>query len=435
MRIRLLASTLALFLSFTVDAQTTQIVCSGWTDQQWFIGSQYGSRKIRDCAPNANFLCHGFATAYVENGCTQLSTVSVYKAGPYATGPDDNYLCANIQSGTLDGWRTSGKYVQVCNLQDAILVYYNVEYGGHTAVRDVSNATVKYISKYGKDGPLVVHDLTGTYYNYANMNGANDLSYYAYIGSIVGNRSLIGTSAATFSVAPVPGVTYSWSISYTPRQYAYISGATNQPTVTVQPTHSGPVSLKLTAQSACGVVTQQIIQLSIDTRVCLEGSYTTSSLNTVNLSAANAVPTGPISVSVTCPNANSYTWTRTSGSIGLGANGSQASFTMTSGGSISMTVTAKQNGTMLSSRNLSFYNYGSFAVYPNPTYESIQVDLNPDLDFDMRIESFSNPSKSPAYFRNDAKGHLDLGALDPGEYVLFIALEGKPIHQSRFTRK
>jgi hypothetical protein len=168
---------------------------------------------------------------------------------------------------------------------------------------------------------LVNHTLTGTYYHAENRIQSTP-EFYVFTGPITGNTSIVGTSNQTFSVLQKPGVTYSWFVT---GQNAVISGATNQSTLTVTPTHSGTAVLTLRTSSACsGTYKEQQVTLHIQTNVCLEGTYDyyqSGQLQVRNLQTSNNVPALPINVVVTCPNATSYGWQRTSGTISFWASG------------------------------------------------------------------------------------------------------------------
>jgi hypothetical protein len=111
-------------------------------------------------------------------------------------------------------------------------------------------------------------------------------------------------------------------------------------------------------------------------------------------------------------------------------SGASVSFTMTSGGSISFSVTAKNGSTTLATRNVTFYNFGSFMVYPNPSATSLSVDLNEDLEFGLVLEGLDGSTKREVskYIGGSA---VDISDLKAGDYVLSISFEGKLIHRQR----
>ncbi len=258
------------------------------------------------------------------------------------------YTCPITQGVQGDlTWRNNSKYLKVCNEANADIVYYAVNQPGrHSAVKiGTENNVFRYISKYGNDGPLVNHTLTGSYYHAENQvipNVPNE--YYVYTGAITGNTNIVGTGNRTFSVLNKTGVTYSWFVT---GGNAVTSGPINQSSVTITPTHSGTATLTLRTSSACsGTYKEQQVLLTIQTNVCLEGTYTDANGNK-NLNTTNNMPTGAVTVVVTCPNATTYVWQRTSGSISYYASGPNLSFTMTSGSSVSFNAQAKNGATVL----------------------------------------------------------------------------------------
>ena len=131
-------------------------------------------------------------------------------------------------------------YVPVCSESDANVVFYDITGSGgsgHSAVR--LGTTGKYMSKYGSDGPLVTHNLNGSFYHYYSGGSVNSTNFWTYIGPIVGNASVVGMGNQTYSVLAKPGVKYSLTM-HSGGDKIYISSAFNQNTVTLSPLHSGP---------------------------------------------------------------------------------------------------------------------------------------------------------------------------------------------------
>ncbi len=109
-------------------------------------------------------------------------------------------------------------------------------------------------------------------------------------------------------------------------------------------------------------------------------------------------------------------------------SGPYVTFNMTSGGTISFLVTAKNGSVTLAARNVAFYNFGSFAVYPNPSSGSIRLDLSKDLLFDITIQSLDSALKMEDY---RGGGEINTSMLKPGEYVLSVRYEDKVVDQQR----
>jgi hypothetical protein len=140
---------------------------------------------------------------------------------------------------------------------------------------------------------------------------------------------------------------------------------------------------------------------------------------------------GEVYITVTCPNATTFTWQKTSGNInGYFPPGPTASFNMTSGGSISFLITAKNGSVTLATRNVAFYNYGSFTIYPNPAASTLIIDINKDFIFYITIESLDGLiTKEIQEYRGGEL--IDISYLNPGEYSTKIYTSDKLLNQQR----
>ncbi|WPR76061.1 hypothetical protein [Algoriphagus sp. NG3] len=361
--------------------------------------------------------------SYFEDNCTAPGWTSGSVPAPYTCSNNQGVKSAN-------DYQNSGKYVQVCTESEANVAFSQLNSGDHSAVRQVvGGSVVKYLSKYGTDGPLVAHNLNQSFYHLGGQVIGSP-KFWSFVGGIIGSPNIAGTSPVSFSVLNKPGVTYSWSI---PNGYSNIvvSSGSSQNSVTLTPTHSGTATLRLSISSPCGSVKTQEISLTIQTNICLEGTFSQGIYTGLNLNTVNQVGTGNITSTVNCPNSTLLTWQRTSGSIiTYTTSGGYVNFNMTSGGTISYLVTAKSGSVTLSTRNVAFYNFGSFAVYPNPSSGSIRLDQNKDLTFGITIQSLESTRKI------DLEGYrggseINTTMLDPGEYVLSVLHEGKVLNQQR----
>jgi hypothetical protein len=402
-----------------------QAVCySDQSDFFWKISEPlYGSKRLSDCSPGANYNCHGFVMGYFENNCTAPSWTSGIISAPYN--------CPNVQGiKAASSYQNSGKYTRVCSESDADIAFYQLNSGDHSAVKQVVGSSVtKYLSKYGSDGPLVAHNLNQSFYHLGGQV-VGPPEFWTYVGGINGNSTITGTGPVSFSVLNKSGVTYSWSITNGYSNIGISSGST-QNSVTLTPTHSGTATLRLSISSGCGSVKTQEITLNIQTNICLEGIFNQGIYTGVNLNTANQVGIGNITSTVTCPNATTFTWQRTSGSVtAYSTSGPYVTFNMTSGGTISFLVTAKSGAVTLATKNVAFYNLGSFAIYPNPSFGSIHIDLNKDLEFDVRIQSLSSS------FSLEVEGYkggseINTSTLKAGEYAVSVLYQGDLVHQQR----
>lgn len=251
------------------------------------------------------------------------------------------------------------------------------------------------------------------------------MEFYAYLGQIQGNGTIVGTGSKNYSVNYTAGVNYTWSLveGY---NNAYISTA-SQNNVTIQPTHSGFITLKLSVYSTgCQQISSQTKSIYINTNVCLEGTYDNNQINGINLNTANSVNAGSVNVHVSCPNASTYLWERTSSTILYWPNNNNVYFNLPPSSSISFKVTAKNSsGQVIAFRNISFYNFGSYLIYPNPSASSFKIDLNPDFEYTIRISPRSiDRSLSTTELKNyNVKDDFSISHLSEGTYDVKIYLK------------
>lgn len=228
---------ISLFFSIRAFAQGN---CSG--DQSasaWHIDeSVYGSKLLSECHTAANYNCHGFVMNYFEN--YNFDTLDCHTTPSWSssliTAP---YMCPTIQ-GPKDAhdYQSSGKYVRICTEPNANIAYYILKTPTdyHSAVKEVvGSSVIKYISKYGHDGPLVAHNLEQSHYH--EVGRVDSTEFWAYIGGINGNQNIVGTDPVSFNVTNNPGVNYSWSI-INGNSNVSISSANNLHTVSLTAMHN-----------------------------------------------------------------------------------------------------------------------------------------------------------------------------------------------------
>jgi hypothetical protein len=406
---------LILLFSLGVNCYSQNICWPDQSDSYWKIGPAFGSARLGDCSSITTYNCHGFTRAYFENNCRP--TFGQYYGA---------YTCPNIK-GELTGGdlRNSQQYVQICSSNDAEIALYDLinPVGDHSAVK-INNVPLKYASKYGADGPLVSHDLNNSWYH---INGkVTATNYWVYVGPIVGNTTVSGTTAVTFSVGNKPGVSYYWSLS---NGNLSISGPPNQPTVTLVPLHSGTVTLYCQTSSACGVAKQQSVTITIQSNICLEGDFRVGVGPVLPMWTTNRITTGSVDGWFTCPGATNYSWSRTSGSITSWYSiGNHVYFTMPTNGSISFVISA--NG---QSRNVTFYNSGYYRVYPTPADNFVKIDATQEQEFSVTVLSEKGVVKTiEKYFANE---EIDVSDLPKGDYYLHLLQNGKSVYQQRFRKK
>jgi hypothetical protein len=325
------------------------------SDLYWKISeSLYGSRRLSDCSSGANYNCHGLAMYYVETtpspSCPKPSW-SYILSTPYACPNSYGNPASNI-------YQINARYVHVGSEVNGSIAYYQFTQGDHSAVKEnIGGGVFKYLSKYNHNGPLVAHNLMQSWYHLTGQDIGIPVQFWSYVGYIQGSSTIIGTGLAQFSVINIPSVIYSWSV---PSGYSNISiySGSNQSTVYLAPSHSGSAILQLNISSDCdATIKTQLISLNITTNICLEGTYDNAGVYSQNLNTMNHVTVGGVAVRVSCPNATTFIWQKTGGNInGYFPNGTSISFNMTSGGSISFLVTAKNGSTTIGTRNIAFYN-------------------------------------------------------------------------------
>ncbi|MFC3416089.1 hypothetical protein [Algoriphagus hitonicola] len=120
-------------LSFFVALEGVSQSCGD--DGFWKIGSQFGTERLSfNCG---DFICHGFAAAYWEDGFTQGTSLNSTNPGIV------NVKTQYTQSGggpTETYFQDSPLYVQVCGQSlsnvDVVTQKFNIADGFHSLVRD-----------------------------------------------------------------------------------------------------------------------------------------------------------------------------------------------------------------------------------------------------------------------------------------------------------
>ncbi|MFN4000002.1 hypothetical protein [Algoriphagus sp.] len=147
-------------------------------DGFWKVGSQFGTERLSsNCG---DFICHGFAAAYWEDGFTQGSSLN--SINPGIVNVKTSYTSS---AGFTDRYyfQNSNKYIQVCGQSlsnvDVITQVFGSFPGPHSLVRD-RNTTFnpKFISKYGTESPVIRHDFDSTLYELQNAGKTEPDKYY-----------------------------------------------------------------------------------------------------------------------------------------------------------------------------------------------------------------------------------------------------------------
>lgn len=308
------------------------------------IGEACGS-KLLVTNTNTTFLCHQFVRMYYESSCDK---------------PTWNSLMPSICSWDPAQYVSPGSFYWDLNTyirigeQYANIARYTPPQTGidHSQVKD-SQYPSKYISKYGQDGPVVGHNLYNSYYDLTPGYNTN-YTYYFYLGKINGSTQISSPAPVYFSVNSTAGVTYTWSVS--PAGYVSLAN-TGSSTVTVTPIQNGNITLTLTATTSAGGSITQSIPLTVSMPVSITGKYDNAGSYNQNLLTVNHVYVGSVVIRVSCPGATTYTWQKTSGNLNpYFVAGPTNSFNMTSGGNITILITAKSGSTTLTSKSFTIYN-------------------------------------------------------------------------------
>jgi hypothetical protein len=402
-------------------------------DLYWKIGSQYGSKRLSECSLSADYNCHGFAMAFFEVPC----------AAPSWNFPGPNpYICptSGYSLKTSPEYKFDNRYVRVCNEADCKLVFYkttDAQSQDHTSVRDqtINFPPFKYISKYGKSGPLVAHNLHGSFYH---INGNVDITqteFWTYVGQITtSNPTLplqIGVTKS-FAVQQASGVTYTWTSIYGKFN---ISSGQGTNVVVINPVYSGNDILRLTVSSGnCGSGSTKVQEFPITiTPKCMDGTYSLGSTSNIPMNSVNFIGTGQVITKITCPSAATITWVKTSGNLIFTPwNITNVLFNMTSGGSISFTATARDaSNQIIQTRNISFYNMSSFSAYPNPSSDEISLDLPKELEFEVYLIDLRNGTKYGFQTKQISEGVISIGNIPNGEYLIVVNHDGKPVAEQK----
>lgn len=425
---RTLIAVSLMFCMFCSKSLAQTVPCfSNQDPSYWKIGPAWNSKLVSACHEQDLYNCHGFVLGHFENSCPNYG---------WNTPAPSPYLCPNPQ-GQKAGSQIKNNvgFIRVCNVSDAKIVYYKtlISSSDHSAIKDptVTQGTAKYVSKYGADGPLVSHDLHGSWYHLIGDVDIPQTEYWTYLGSVKDKNPSVPVQVGgskIYGVEPATGVTYSWSSVSGKFQIASGQGTA---TVTINPYYSGTDDLKLEVTGCNGMKKTQFFQIVIPP-TCLSGTYTVGSSGGHPINTANSISIGQVVTNIVCPGAASIQWIKTSGSLSFMVwNVKDVLFNMTSGASISFDVKARNSSNqVISSRSVTFYNFGSFMVYPNPSHGMVKVDLNPDLTFEYDLVSMKE-MRSVSCATIDKDGGIDLSSVSPGEYVLRILFEGKVVAEQR----
>jgi len=326
------------------------------------------------------------------------------------------------------------------------LVYYQYASpsGDHTAIKDknyfnyTNPSEMKYISKYGGDGPIGGHGLSGSWYHLVAQNNPNfnvsSPEFWAYIPGIFPNQTTTLSSGNTkvFTVPNKSGLTYNWTLS---NGSASIQGSTTSNSVTVRGDYGGSVTLNCKITSS---VDAKVSNFSVNINVTstyITGTYTTTSVNNAYLNTANFVSPGNIQATAQCGSAiNAVTWTKTSGSPIVTQSGNTVYFNMPSGSSVNFNISSYCGGSGFTSRTVTFYHFGSFLTYPNPSSDELTLDTGIDLEFTAELVSERSLRKIRQHSFTE-KWQIDVNGLEKGNYIVRLFYEEQLLRTQRIVIK
>ncbi|SDC86644.1 Por secretion system C-terminal sorting domain-containing protein [Algoriphagus faecimaris] len=417
-------------LSFLVALEGVSQSCGD--DGFWKIGSQFGTQRLSsNCG---DFICHGFAAAYWEEGFIQGTSLNSTNPGIV------NVKTQYTQSGggpTETYFRDSPLYVQVCGQSlsnvDVVTQKFNIADGFHSLVRD-RNTTFnpKFISKYG-ESPVIRHDFDSTFYELQNAGKTEPDKYYVYIGSIKVTEYLPKGQIKPISLLSKPGATYSWSIIGTPGIVSFTSG-TNAASVSLRGDSFGTTQVKVTISGCSGIPPKEQIITIIVPAVTISGTYTTSNSTNHTLGNGNQVPSGNVSTYLSMTGINNFVWERYQGNLPFWAHTNQMHFTMQSGNYVSFRIYARSSSNdTLAVRNVTYYNYGNFSLYPNPSSSSISIKSDYNGHMDLEIIPLYKSSKI-LEFKITADEKVDIQDLPKGDYLVRVRIGEDVVLESRLIK-
>jgi hypothetical protein len=278
-------------------------------DGFWKVGSQFGTERLSsNCG---DFICHGFAAAYWEDGFTQGSSLN--SINPGIVNVKTSYTSS---AGFTDRYyfQNSNNFIQVCGQSlsnvGVITQVFGSFPGPHSLVRD-RNTTFnpKFISKYGTESPIIRHDFNSTLYELQNAGKTEPDKYYVFVGSIKATEYLPKGQIKPISLLSKPGATYSWSIIGPPGIVSFTS-ATNAASVSLRGDSFGTTQVKVTISGCSGISPKEQIITIIVPEVTITGTYTTSNSTNHTLGNGNQVPSGNVSTYLSMTGINNFVWER-----------------------------------------------------------------------------------------------------------------------------
>ena len=109
-------------------------------------------------------------------------------------------------------------------------------------------------------------------------------------------------------------------------------------------------------------------------------------------------------------------------------------FTMQSGNYVSFKIYAiSSSNDTLAVRNVTYYNFGNFSLYPNPSSSTVSIKSDYKGTMDLEIIPLSMSSKILA-FKITADEKVDIKDLPKGEYLVRVRIGKDIVLESRLMK-
>ncbi len=337
-----------------------------------------------------------------------------------------------------DTYWNDGSFIQVCNESDASKVSYASD--DHSAMRSAQSIPLgRYDSKWGA-WPLLRHAPTYTPYNSTTRK--------YYVSTKVNGPSYVCYTNSSFTATAITGATYTWTKS----SNIVLSGSGNTISAKAASGASGTGWVQVTINSPCGgtLTTRKNINV---------GSF--ASYQMTFSGQPDVCPGGLYQYTVGVPGGHqpgyTYTWTYPSGwTVESQGNGTIRLYVTSSASYGALRVTVNTGcGEPVSTGITVYPSYscgtGTYAVYPNPADEQLNIEQVNEQKFIASVENdrllVSSTAVSPEWEEFQVKLYseqqkqvaeaaskkgkitLDTSKLPAGTYFLHI------LHQHGALRK
>jgi hypothetical protein len=197
----------------------------------------------------------------------------------------------------------------------------------------------------------------------------------------------------------------------------------------------GTTQVKVTISGCSGIPPKEQIITIIVPAVTISGTYTTSNSTNHTLGNGNQVPSGNVSTYLnSSPGVSNYVWQRYQGNLSFWTHTNQMHFTIQSGNYVSFRIYARSFGNdTLAVRNVTYYNYGSFSLYPNPSSSTISIKSDYAGIMDMEIIPLSTISKMHT-FKVSSDEKVEIKELPRGEYLIVVRIGEDIVLETRLLK-